>query len=289
MKTATSPSNLRSLRRSRFVGCVAVVVAALLGSAIASAQTASSAAHTATAMQAVAIARPQAAAKPVPQNEEEESEAKPDDASHEGIKVHGHWKIDIKNPDGSLVKSHEFENSLVDEGVLFTYLLTSRATSGEAAIALQAPTYYQGICANTCTLTESSTGYWSNTGNCVNSPSSCSFNLTVTPTITPDPKNTGYYIGTVVMSGSFVAALTGQIGYVETLFASCITGSNLALAAVTPAQCHTGTAPTGSSVNNLPGVVGGELTGTQVTDPSGGGVVVSSGQTIQVTVTLSFT
>jgi hypothetical protein len=265
---------------------VALALAAVLGTAVAPAQTASPNIHPATPAASV---RPQAAATPAPRGEEEKGEAKPDNAGHQGIKIHGHWKIDIKNPDGSLVKSHEFENSLVDEGVLFTYLLTSRATSGEAAIALQAPTYYQGICANTCTLTESSTGYWSNTGNCVNSPSSCSFNLTVTPTITPDPKNTGYYIGTVVMSGSFVAALTGQIGYVETLFASCITGSNLALAAVTPAQCHTGTAPTGSSVNNLPGVVGGELTGTQVTDPSGGGVVVSSGQTIQVTVTLSFT
>lgn len=32
---------------------------------------------------------------------------------HEGIKVHGHWVIEVKNPDGSLAKRVEFENSLV--------------------------------------------------------------------------------------------------------------------------------------------------------------------------------
>jgi hypothetical protein len=31
----------------------------------------------------------------------------------EGITVHGYWKIDIRNPDGSLVRHVEFENSLV--------------------------------------------------------------------------------------------------------------------------------------------------------------------------------
>jgi hypothetical protein len=31
----------------------------------------------------------------------------------EGIKVHGHWAIDIRNPDGALVSHHEFENSLI--------------------------------------------------------------------------------------------------------------------------------------------------------------------------------
>ena len=31
---------------------------------------------------------------------------------HEGIKVHGHWAIVIKNTDGSVASRHEFENSL---------------------------------------------------------------------------------------------------------------------------------------------------------------------------------
>jgi hypothetical protein len=30
----------------------------------------------------------------------------------EGIKVHGHWTIDVRNPDGSLASHHEIENAL---------------------------------------------------------------------------------------------------------------------------------------------------------------------------------
>jgi hypothetical protein len=37
-------------------------------------------------------------------------------ATGEGVKVHGHWTIDVKNPDGTLVSHHEFENALVQTG-----------------------------------------------------------------------------------------------------------------------------------------------------------------------------
>lgn len=36
----------------------------------------------------------------------------------DGIKVHGHWVIEVRNPDGTLVKRHEFENGLVNFAVL---------------------------------------------------------------------------------------------------------------------------------------------------------------------------
>ena len=38
-----------------------------------------------------------------------------DDPS-EGITVHGHWTIEVRNPDGTLVESREFENALVSTG-----------------------------------------------------------------------------------------------------------------------------------------------------------------------------
>ena len=41
------------------------------------------------------------------------AEAQPTGGMGEGIKVHGHWTIDIKNPDGSLASHHEFENKLL--------------------------------------------------------------------------------------------------------------------------------------------------------------------------------
>lgn len=34
----------------------------------------------------------------------------------DGIKVHGHWTIDIRNADGTLASHHEFENALVTTG-----------------------------------------------------------------------------------------------------------------------------------------------------------------------------
>lgn len=49
------------------------------------------------------------------QGEESESTAAEEkasrDGSHEAIKVHGHWTIEVRNPDGTLVTHREFENS----------------------------------------------------------------------------------------------------------------------------------------------------------------------------------
>jgi hypothetical protein len=43
---------------------------------------------------------------------EQESPRGPND----GIKVHGHWTIDIKNADGTPASHHEFENALTTDG-----------------------------------------------------------------------------------------------------------------------------------------------------------------------------
>ncbi len=43
----------------------------------------------------------------------------------EGIKVHGHWIIEVRNPDGTLVTRREFDNRLVDASLL-TRVLTRK-------------------------------------------------------------------------------------------------------------------------------------------------------------------
>jgi hypothetical protein len=54
-----------------------------------------------------------APAAPVPH----ESESQPTHGTRgEGIKVHGNWTIDVRDPDGSLAAHHEFENRLVTGG-----------------------------------------------------------------------------------------------------------------------------------------------------------------------------
>jgi hypothetical protein len=74
----------------------------------------------------------------------------------EGIKVHGRWTIDIKNPDGSLVSHHEFENALDSLGaVRLAELLARQKSPGVWGILLwqvgsglrpPCPSYFNGAC-----------------------------------------------------------------------------------------------------------------------------------------------
>lgn len=44
--------------------------------------------------------------------------ASPAAAQEEGIKVHGDWVIEVRNPDGTIVARHEFKNALTWTGTL---------------------------------------------------------------------------------------------------------------------------------------------------------------------------
>lgn len=55
----------------------------------------------------------------------------------EGIAVHGDWKIEVYDPDGTLAESHEFSNHLTDGGrSLLAQLLTGVGSSPEWEIVL---------------------------------------------------------------------------------------------------------------------------------------------------------
>jgi hypothetical protein len=63
-----------------------------------------------------------------------EEESAPANREHaggpqEGIKVHGHWVIDVRNPDGELVTHREFENALIQGGQTFLETVLLRAGS----------------------------------------------------------------------------------------------------------------------------------------------------------------
>ncbi len=58
----------------------------------------------------------------------------------EGIKVHGHWTIDIKNPDGTPVATHEFENALQSPGAINMATFLGRVNApGLWAVLLYSP------------------------------------------------------------------------------------------------------------------------------------------------------
>lgn len=55
----------------------------------------------------------------------------------EAIKVHGHWTIDVKSPDGSLVSHHEFDNALDSGGaVALAQMLARTKVAGEWWVSL---------------------------------------------------------------------------------------------------------------------------------------------------------
>ena len=83
-----------------------------------------------------------ATAKPAGE-EEHAPTAKPEGANHEGIKVHGHWIIDVKNADGSYASHTEFENSLVTPNAadaLLASILNGNTVLGGFAIGVDSST-----------------------------------------------------------------------------------------------------------------------------------------------------
>ena len=76
----------------------------------------------------------------------------------DGIKVHGHWTVDIRNPDGTLASHNEFENACVDCGQALGAVLTRQASVTEwrvLASGSQLPCDFAGF-PTPCTLVEPS-------------------------------------------------------------------------------------------------------------------------------------
>jgi hypothetical protein len=69
-------------------------------------------------------------------NAQEANKAKPAHGPREGIKVHGHWTIEVRNPDGKLVTHREFENSLITNAPLAGPLTLSTALGRASTIGL---------------------------------------------------------------------------------------------------------------------------------------------------------
>jgi hypothetical protein len=72
----------------------------------------------------------------------EEETGAPNSPKSQGIKVHGHWVLQVKNADGTPGERREFDNSLVTSGTMMTgdqilaALLSGNASAGGIAVAL---------------------------------------------------------------------------------------------------------------------------------------------------------
>lgn len=193
-------------------------------------------------------------------------EESPRGGQHEGIKVHGHWTIEVRNPDGRLVTHREFENSLQSSGsFILASVLGGAAVPGFWEIRLDGPASTPSACLPAPVDT------WFGLGNptsCIIIPNVAAF--VQTASVDPDlfltlaVNSSG--TGQLVLNGTATATVTGSVASVSTILNSCSASGS------SPSACAQ--APTNRS----------EF--TAVTLPSA--VQVSVGQTIAVTVNISF-
>jgi hypothetical protein len=206
----------------------------------------------------------------------EEGGQKTASGMNQNMKMHGHWTIDIKNPDGTLVQHHEFENSIQYDGQNYLVgLMSGYGAAGPWEIYFSnAGATTAGSPCNTgtypyCAIVYSTT---SQPGLFVcNGLYTCTTGLTITPTFGVGP--------TLTLAGSIAATQAGSIGFVGTGMNACggTAGSNgypTAISTITPAACYTSTTSS----------FGGTATSTTLASP----ISVAQGQIIQVKVVLSF-
>jgi hypothetical protein len=244
---------------------------------------------------------------------------------HEGVTIHGHWIIEVRNPDGTVVTHREFENAIVQAGEGYlAALLAGNNSSGGLSILLNganaqfpsnpggvpsspealtfseagpcAPGYGGGPSAGTTCLIanlNSYLGYYcflSQTEETAQSlPNPCSTNLSTTA-VTLSGSGAASGPVSLVLQGSAIASApnSGSVVDVETVFTTCKANE-------APGSCVGFWTPPaneqGPTIGAYPVALGfftsRMLDGNaSLGDPAP--VPYSSGQTIMVTVTLTF-
>ena len=231
------------------------------------------------------VAAPAAAhAVPRPAVEEEES-PKPAKPGSEGIKIHGHWKIVVKNPDGTVASATEFENSLVTPGngdVVLAQLLAGQVAWGGMDIRITGTS----MCANVCAIAPGSTlGAGPSGGAYANVIQYWECNVNGSPICFPGLKNTATPPNnaatpptgeSVTLQGSFTETSSEQINAVGTNFVGCISSS---LSTVSASNCFNQSGPLPSGVT---------VFDAAFTSRTGLSVSAVPNQVVTVVVTISF-
>jgi hypothetical protein len=279
--------------------------------ALAPASVAQQAALAATKTVASPTTQSAVAAKPALKPVAEEESAVPNSANQQGIKVHGHWVLQVKNADGTLGERREFDNSLVTDDQspsgdqLLAGLLSGNLTPGDPTVVLiqfpsgaSGPIIFSQVCQDFLAIN--------------GSPNACYPFTTSSKTIVAQNFNTSFSIPSEtglmattswsspvkwVLSGIYTvpSGLT-SITHVETLLDVCfpiaapytaVQSGNFIFSGISGdrhADISSGTC-TSTNTNNQESLSWGTLTGTAIT-PSA--LAVTPGQIVQVTVTISF-
>ncbi len=271
------------------------------------AQTQSTAAHPVATAPSTSSGAPSSGALPaakqaVAQNSTAEASAQK--GQSEGIKVHGHWIIEVRNPDGKVVERREFENSLDPGGFVFPPIPHGGPVPGGAAFLSAAMT-------STSSTMATPAGSWaiilapgslSNLASTVGSP--CSFSsslLTFGACFLSQPGggNAPFSIagecGVQLWSCNLAATPLGTNGFqLSGSVAATQTGTVSEVATMNWGLCGPAASLPGCPFAKSFGVAsltskpldGNTTAGAAAGDPNP--VPVSAGQTIAVTVTISF-
>jgi hypothetical protein len=231
-------------------------------------------AETATAAQ-TATAKPAAQAAPKGQSE--------------GITVHGHWTIEVRNPDGTVVKHVEFENSLAGGGGsagsnLLAGLLSGLYTPGPWVIVL-----YGGACSmgpggpgsQQCWIVSPNATAFVSAYGCSTALASTSqqpFCYATMAESLPPPGSFGLFT-TLTLNGAAYVDTSTTISQVGTSQAIC---SNFAIPPNSPGTVISLATTSPSACSTASNISPNEFT-TAIQS-----VVVSAGQTVEVTVNISF-
>jgi hypothetical protein len=203
---------------------------------------------------------------------------KPSGGPQEGIKVHGHWLIEVRNADGTLASHTEFDNALQFAGknLVASFLRHEQSKPGRWTVVLDNLSGTNKACAGgtfaavpdpgfagLCYLTETDSQPSAFMGTNV------SRNLTVT--LVPDANN----VFALVLSGSIKSLQQGAIDRVYTTLGACDVLSVAGFCQVAQPLAASSTGFSFAFVS-IP-VQGGQ-----------GPIPIQAGQTIDVTVRFTF-
>jgi len=245
-----------------------------------------------------------------PTADEEEETANPQKTRGEGVKVHGHWVIDVRNADGSLAQHRDFHNSLVTNDSYeggdwaLTYALSGAQTPGGLTIGFvtvdttahtDPSVYCFGGSLGSCYLfTATNNALTSVTNSLFSSAKNVETGLVSTLVMPPRTVPGSFGALTYVLSGNYVIpAGLGTINAVQTYMTLCAPNTSspvgttgFILGDFSPSKCVAGQITANETAGVLPFTSTTVTSGTtSVPLPITG---LTAGQVISVTVTLSF-
>jgi hypothetical protein len=217
----------------------------------------------------VAIAQQQAPAATAAKATVEEEPSLPTKPGTEGIKVHGHWLIDLKDKDGKVLEHRDFHNSLNISGAdILAKLISGQSVMGSLQILAGGFFIYRPDIAN----------HGLNSCNSTPPNAACVPNLTISYTHFDIPNNIPNSL--VTLSGSITPTAAIVVSTVSTASVACALSQQPAtptLLTESPARCAALDFDAGvTSQDNF-------FTGTNITP-----INVAAGQTLAITVVLSF-